>query len=408
MKMTTGSLFWNHTVRTIAPLPLLTEDTTCDVFVLGAGFGGTMSACLLAEQGVDTILMDQGTITSGSTMASTGLLQYSSDKHLTSCIHTFGEQNAVRFYQLCRQAISDMAQLCKRMSVDAQFHPRTSLYYASNEADVASLQSEFAALQKYGFDVEYWDDEQIQQHFAFSKPAGIYSRQNAEVNPVAITYGLAQLGLDHGLRIYEHSKVIRWNYADDHVMIYTRDHAIRANKIVFAKGYENAQITHDPNIVLESSFAIATEPVEDLSGWFEHAMIWETARPYLYLRTTYDQRIIIGGLDEPTIHPGERDAKLQHKGQLLLSTLQAMFPQLPNIERLQIAYQWSGIFGSTHDGYPILGEQPERFPHSYFIQAYGGNGFIYNTIAAHIIRDLIIRGSHPDAAMFQLYRQGPH
>ena len=35
----------------------------------------------------------------------------------------------------------------------------------------------------------------------------------------------------------------------------------------------------------------------------KNAMIWETARPYLYLRTTSDNRIIAGGRDIPFSNP---------------------------------------------------------------------------------------------------------
>ena len=44
-----------------------------------------------------------------------------------------------------------------------------------------------------------------------------------------------------------------------------------------------------------------------------NTLIWETARPYIYMRTTVDNRIIIGGLDEDTNIAQERDSKLIHK-----------------------------------------------------------------------------------------------
>lgn len=404
MDLRSGSCFWHHTIHGVQPYPAVEEDLKCDVLVIGGGVGGLLCAALLAEQKIDTILVDKDAILSGSTQASTGLLQYSSDKHLIACIHSFGETNGVRFYQLCRQAIHDLEALCAKLPIDAQFHQRESLYYASCEADVPKLQAEYDVLRRYGFDATYWDARNMANHFSFTKPAAIFSNDNAEVNPVALSLGLAQYGLDHKLRIYEHSRIIRWEYEDDHVNCYTRNHRIQAKKVIFAKGYETAQMTNDPNAVLKSTYAIATEPVREYTGWYRRAMIWETARPYFYMRTTDDDRIIIGGLDENTIRPEERDSKLRQKSEQLLNTLKSMFPNIPNIQNLKIAYRWAGVFGSTHDGYPIIGEHPSKFPHCYFVQAFGGNGMVYHMIAAQIIRDLIIQGSHPDADMFRLYR----
>ena len=47
------------------------------------------------------------------------------------------------------------------------------------------------------------------------------------------------------------------------------------------------------NAQLTNTYAMATEPVEGFAGWPGEKLIWETARPYAYLRTTTDRRIII-------------------------------------------------------------------------------------------------------------------
>ncbi len=80
-----------------------------------------------------------------------------------------------------------------------------------------------------------------------------------------------------------------------------------------AAGYEGLEFKKEKNATLISSYAIVTNPVEDLSSWYKRTLIWETARPYIYMRTTADNRIIIGGLDEDTNIAQERDSKLIHK-----------------------------------------------------------------------------------------------
>ena len=44
---------------------------------------------------------------------------------------------------------------------------------------------------------------------------------------------------------------------------------------------------------------MVSEPLRDLWWWPDRCLIWETRRPYLYLRTTAEGRVITGGEDEP-------------------------------------------------------------------------------------------------------------
>jgi glycine/D-amino acid oxidase-like deaminating enzyme len=76
MDLRSGIPYW----RTIDPQPFevppLTEDATCEVAVLGGGITGALVGHSLVQSGVDTILVDKRELVTGSTAASTGLLQY--------------------------------------------------------------------------------------------------------------------------------------------------------------------------------------------------------------------------------------------------------------------------------------------------------------------------------------------
>lgn len=106
------------------------------------------------------------------------------------------------------------------------------------------------------------------------------------------------------------------------------------------------------------------------------------------MRTTVDNRIIIGGLDEDTNIAEERDSKLIHNKEKLLYEFNKLFP---NITVKPESYL-SAFYGGTHDGLPIIGMY-EDFPNCYFIYAYGDNGLVYSMVLSKIIRDVIIKGS---------------
>lgn len=400
MKLHTGSLLWPGSLPQPPGYPALTEDIECEVLVIGGGEAGALAAYHMLLKGIDTVLVEKRTIGAGISSANTGLLQYGNDKHLTACIHSFGEEKGVRFYKLCRTAVNDLSTICSNLAIDAQFIRRDSLYFASDEHDLAALKEEYETLLKHGFDVAFLNAQQISRQFSFGKPGAIYSKDDAELNPFRFTHSLIHDAVQRGLRVYENTEMIGRENQADGVIFHTGNHRIKAKKAIFSTGYETQQIISNRNAVLSSSYAIATQPIDHFTGWHERCLIWETARPYLYLRTTADNRIVAGGLDENTAVAEERDRKLLHKGELLLAEVQRLFPE---IEGLRAEYCWGAVFGSTHDGLPLIGTQA-AFPHCYFGLGYGGNGTVYNTIAAQILAGLISEGHHPDAELFRFDR----
>ncbi|HZG70136.1 MAG TPA: FAD-dependent oxidoreductase [Chondromyces sp.] len=401
MDLSTGTLSWLETIPSPPSYPTLTEDLSCDVLVIGAGEAGSLCTYMLTEKGVKVVVVDKRSVGRGSTSANTGLLQFASDKTLTSCINTLGKEEGVRYYTLSLEAVKSIGTICSKLAFDPQFIPRESLYYASSEEDIPALKQEYETLKKYGFEVSYWDTEKIQKHYSFAKPGAIFSSGDAEINPYRFAHALIYTSHQNGAKVYEHTEIQRHTADKGGITFFTKDNKkIRAKKAIIAAGYEAQEIKKNPNAVLASSYAIATQPFEDFSGWHNRSLVWETARPYLYIRTTADNRIIVGGEDEPTNITAERDAMLLNKKEVLLNKLHELFPEYKDAKA---DYFWSATFGGTHDGLPLIGEQ-EEFPHCYFPLGYGGNGTVYSTIAAEILSEIIVNGSHPDADLFKFNR----
>lgn len=403
MDLKSGHLAWPETLKHVDSYSKLNRDLTCDVVVIGGGMGGIMMAYELSKQGKHVVLVEKHQIGHGSSSANTGLLQFCNDKSLTSCIHTYGEHAGVRFYQLCKQAIEKITRINDELEQDTEFTPRRSLYYASSEEDVAKLKQEYDTLARYHFPVEWWEADQIEQAFGFTKPAAIITHGDAEVNPYRFIHAMASTAVrKYKLEIYESTEVVHHEFHSDFVTIITAErHRIMASHAVFAMGYETQEFKRDQNAVLTSTYALVTAPIPDLEKiWHQRMLVWETARPYNYMRTTPDNRIVAGGLDESTAIPEERDRMFPHKIEQLRQHIAALFPSLTAVEA---DYSWAATFGSTHDGYPMIGPHP-RYPRCLFIEGYGGNGTVYCAISTEIIPALINHGSHPDASLFSLTR----
>jgi glycine/D-amino acid oxidase-like deaminating enzyme len=174
---------------------------------------------------------------------------------------------------------------------------------------------------------------------------------------------------------------------------------VRARGIVFAIGYEVPQNLRKALVSLNSTYCLATHILDQLPGWEDQCLVWESARPYSYLRTTEDQRIIIGGADLPFRDSATRDRLLPARIRRLEARLLKLLPKL----KAETAFAWGGTFGETKDGLPYIGGL-ERYPRSFFALGYGGNGITFGAIAADILRQLCRGRGHPDAHLFRLDR----
>lgn len=402
MDLSTGKTYWDKTFKGLQ-YPALEEDLECDVLIVGSGSSGAHCAYFLSDTDLSVALVDKRDISSGSTKANTGLLQFSNDKMLSALINTFGEEAAVKHYKLCFEAIETLGEkVVPSLATNPDFESRKSLYFASNSQDISALREEYYTLKKYGFPVEYFSQNDIEEHFSFSKPGAIITNNDAEINP----YKHAQLLIQHahkkGVQIYANTQINGKEKTDVGNILYTdRGKRIKAQYIIYATGYEAQEEIRDPNGDIVSSYAITTNPIEDIKGWYEDVMLWETARPYIYARRTKDKRIVFGGLDETTTRKEKRDTMIIHKRNLLLKKLVELFPNLDG--RVTAEYFWGAFFGETHDGLPTIGIY-EDYPNSFFLRGFGGNGTVYSIILAQIIRDLIVKGKHEDAYIYMKER----
>jgi len=400
MDLHSGAPFWlvrNGLGISHAPL---TRDERCDIAIIGAGVTGALVADALTELGKDVVLIDRRDAGLGSTSASTALLQYEIDVELEPLIGLVGKKGAVRSYQLGIEAIAEVERLVAGLGDRCGFARRESTYLASTKRDLKRLEREATTRQAHGFDVEFWDRDRVRDTYGFPAHGAIRSRQAAEVDALRFTTCLLARAMIRGARLYARTQVVDYETRADGVTLRTsHGHRVVAGTIVFAQGYESPHSIRDDLVALTSSFALATEPIESFGPWEDRCLVWESARPYTYMRTTPDGRILIGGVDLPFRNPALREFALPVQARKLEKHLQRMLPTVPT----QVAFSWAGTFGQTKDGLPCIGSTPE-FPHGIFALGYGGNGITFGVIAARIIRDLVSGIPNDDAAIFRLDR----
>jgi glycine/D-amino acid oxidase-like deaminating enzyme len=130
MDLRSGNAFWPIKNGLIASYLALTRHESCDVAVIGGGITGALVAYRLVNAGVETVLLDKRDVGTGSTAASTSLLQYEIDTELHDLIARVGEAGAVRGYQVGLEAIDQIEEILRILGDDCGFKRKTSLYLA--------------------------------------------------------------------------------------------------------------------------------------------------------------------------------------------------------------------------------------------------------------------------------------
>lgn len=400
--MHTGKLYWPETLCHTKEYPPLQQNKKVQVAIIGGGVSGTICSSQFVRSGLTTIMIERSQVACGSTLANTGLLQYCNDITLCDLIDQIGQQDAQAFYIACKEAIEMLGSITKGLSTDVGFKNRTSLYYASTEQLLPKLKQEYEALRTCGLPVQYWSPDDIANHFPFRKPGAIVTHGDAEINPYQFVTALASAAVEEGLELYEQTDVIdhKTSASGFHLLRTTSGYEIEAEHVVYAIGYEPEELRGKLiKANLNRSYAIVTGIQKNLQKWHERFLIWETARPYLYLRTTPDGRAAIGGLDEDPEQPLQSESSREKRTEKLYKQFQALFPEM----QAPIEYEWNGTFGESLDGLPFIGEDPS-WKKVYYCLGYGGNGTVYSMIGATLLRDLILGNQHPLAHILKLDR----
>ena len=402
MDLKSGYPFWAIRGGLSAPLPPLAADLDCDVAVVGGGITGALIADELAAHGHAVAVLEQRDIGWGSTSASTALLQYEIDTHLVDLARRHGEADAALAYTACVEAIDWLRERASGLDGVA-FTSCRSLYYASRRRHVRDLRAEFAARLRHGIDVEWWEPGDIEAAYGFRAPAAILSRQAAQVDPYRMAQKLLRRLHRAGAAVHDHEAVVDLQATPRGVRLRTASgFQLRAGHVVLACGYENQRWLRQRVARNRSSYALVSDPLPAaLLGGLLDSLVWESARPYLYLRTTPDRRLLVGGEDDAIDIPARRDARVMGKAARLLKRAHTLFPQLP----LQPAFAWAGTFAETRDGLPWFGAHAQHGPRVLFAMAYGGNGITYSALGAQLLRATIERRRHPLKTLFSFQRR---
>jgi glycine/D-amino acid oxidase-like deaminating enzyme len=366
-----------------------------DVVVVGAGVSGALASYFLAEAGLRVAIVDRRGLLRGSTVASTALLQFELDLPLSRLIEIIGRADAERAWRRSARSVRELGELVQRLGIACGWQARDELYLCGNRLDAEGLAAEAAARTRMGLPSRLLGRDELRRAYGIDREAGILSPGGAECDPVRLAGGLIRRALARGARLYAPLAITRVDASGSGVRARTdRGTCVRADHLVYATGYEIPRRVPAPGHRIIATWAMATRPQPERL-WPSRCLIWEAAKPYLYIRTTPDGRVLAGGEDEDVTDARARDALIPAKARVLQEKLHALLPKLDATPE----FAWAGSFGESDTSLPTIGPIP-AMPHCYAVLGYGGNGITFSLVAAQLLRGYIRGPRDADADLF--------
>lgn len=396
MKLRSYEAFWLLKNGLMNSYPSLQEDIKCDVVVVGAGVTGALISHTLHIAGYNTVVIDKRDVAAGSSSATTSMLQYEIDTPMIDLARMIGEEGAVISYKAGVESLQVLEELVRKENVDGGFRLKKSLQVSHSKENIEKLKEEYHYRKKHGFNVEWLTSEEIKERYKMISYDGILSAEGASIDAYKFTHELFQKNQNRGLRIYDNTEIKKITYGDSVVIKTKNGSKIVCKKIVFCSGFETLKMFKEKYADIVTTFATVSEQNPEMHEVLNDMLIWETGMPYIYMRTTDDNRLLVGGEDIPFKYNGVSDRLKRKKVEKLIKKTESLLPELDFIED----YRWAGAFGQTKDGLPYIGEHPE-YKNAIFVLGFGGNGITFSAQGMNLVLKILAGEFDP---LLYLYR----
>ena len=116
MKIRSKEPYWLLKNGIINSYPSLRKNIECDILIIGGGITGALMGYQLSSEGYRIVVIDKRDIGTGSTSATTSMIQYELDAPLYSLSETIGKETAVDIYLGAAKSVQKIKKHCRHPS----------------------------------------------------------------------------------------------------------------------------------------------------------------------------------------------------------------------------------------------------------------------------------------------------
>lgn len=394
--------YWEATADPLGldTAPLEGEAKT-DVAIIGAGFTGLSAALRLRETyGLDATVLDAADVGWGASGRNGGFCGLGGAKiSYHEMIRRYGEADALRFFDVQKEGVDLVRDICKRFSIDAWFSEDGELALAHQPNRMPELVEEAEFLKTViGKKVELLSIEALKERGCYSPSfhGGLWGEVGLSLHPLNYVRGLAKAAAGNSVRIHGQSRVVRWEERDGrHVLVTERGGRLSAKHVLVAtNGFTDERVTTPiaGRVMPALSAIIVTRPLtvqeRKDQGWTSRQMAYDTRRLLHYFRLLPDGRFLFGGR-------GGTDASnwgAEHLEKRLRGNFERLFPGWAHVEHTHF---WRGLVCLSKNLVPYIG-RIESGRNVWTSIAYHGSGVAMASWSGRAVADLI--AGRPEAA----------
>lgn len=329
-----------------------------DAIVVGGGLVGAAIAHGLREQGLDTVLLDEGDIAFRASRGNFGLVWVQTKGLGAPWYQRWTRGSASAWPELA-------ADLGARSGLDLALQQPGGIGLCLTEAEFEDRSRRMAQMRREagnaGFDYRMIRADELRDMLPGLGPTvvgGSYTPYDGHASPLALLQALHRVFTEAGGAYVPNAKVTGARAAPHDFRVETAAGAFAAPRIVLAAGLGNAD--------LAPLFGLHT-PVRPQKG---QVLVTERARtilpmPTTSIRQTGEGSIMLGDSQE------EAGFDLSQQPLVMATIAERAVRSFPWIADLNIVRAWSALRVMAPDGLPIY-DQSERFPGAFTANCHSG------------------------------------
>lgn len=372
--------------------PVLTQDESADVCVVGGGIAGLTTANKLAAAGRSVIVLERGQIACGDSGRTTGHLSNAIDDRYVELERVHGRDRARLAAESHTAAIDEIGRICAAEGIRCGYERIDGFLFCAPGDDTRILHEELAAAHRAGLTDVLLVDRAPGMGFD-TGPALMFPRQG-QLHIVEYLAGLAAAITRLGGRIYMGTHVRRVDGGRPAKVAAESGATVACDAVVVATNTPiNDVVTIHTEQAPYRTYAVGMRiPPGDAA----RALYWDTLEMYHYVRFAsgdgdVGDLLIVGGEDHKTGQADEYDRRYA----ALENWTRERFPQAGPPE-----FRWSGQVMETMDYLAFIGRNPGDADNVFIATGDSGHGMTHGTLAGMILTDLILGNPNPWAGLY--------
>ncbi len=355
-----------------------------DVVIVGAGFTGLSAAITLAKSELSVIVFDSEEIGFGASTRNGGMLGSGHKVSPQQADKKYGLDIAGKIHKEANASLAFTTNLIKDNNIDCDLQICGRLRTSWVPQDQVSMSENLNKLKA----IDHFNSKMIDPHLMSESIktdlyfGGQYYQDHGSVQPRKFHYGLHQLAIDAGAKVFGNKpvkKVTRLSTDEkDGFIVSIPNETINCKHVLIAtNGYTRPTLSKylSRRILPVPSYIITTDEIgiERVNSLIPggHCIV-ETRKRYCYYRPTpCGKRIMIG--TRAAMHSISAEKALP----ILKKTLSEIFPELDGVK---VSHCWTGFTGFSFSMLPNLGSHNGI----YSAMGYCGNGVAMAPYLGHM------------------------